>query len=177
MKLAAALAAFDLDVTGLICADFGSHVGGFVDCLLQHGAARVYSVDTSYGTLAWTLRKDPRVVVLERTNALHVELPEPVDLVTVDVGWTPQHRILPIALSALAPNGLIVSLIKPHYEADSSKLRRGVLPDEECDAVLRTVEHRLSELSIHLSATVESPIRGRAGNREFIALIRRSAPR
>ena len=94
--LAAALSAFELDVTGLVCADLGSHVGGFVDCLLQRDAARVYSVDTSYGTLAWRLRKDPRVVVLERTNALHVELPEHVDLVTVDVGWTPQHHILPV---------------------------------------------------------------------------------
>ncbi len=176
MKLAAALTAFDLDVTGLVCADLGSHVGGFVDCLLQRGAGRVYSVDTSYGTLAWSLRKDPRVVVLERTNALHVELPEPVDLVTVDVGWTPQHRILPVALGALAPNGVIVSLIKPHYEADPSKLRRGVLPDDECDPVLRQVEQRLSEAKIHLSAMVESPIRGRAGNREFLALVPRVTP-
>ena len=176
MKLAAGLTEFDLDVTGLVCADFGSHVGGFVDCLLQRGAARVYSVDTSYGTLAWTLRKDPRVIVLERTNALHVELPQPVDLVTVDVGWTPQHLILPVALGALAPNGVIVSLIKPHYEADPSRLRRGVLPDDECDPVLRQVEDRLSESSIQLSAMVESPIRGRGGNREFLALIRRVSP-
>ena len=168
MKLAAALTAFDLDVTGLVCADFGSHVGGFVDCLLQRGAARVYSVDTSCGTLAWTLRKDPRVVVLERTNALHVELPEPVDLVTVDVGWTPQHRILPVALSVVAPNGVIVSLIKPHYEADPSRLRGGVLPDDECDGVLRQVEQHLSEANIRWSAMIESPIRGRGGNREFL---------
>lgn len=133
-------------------------------------------MDTSYGTLAWSLRKDPRVVVLERTNALHVELPEPVDLVTVDVGWTPQHRILPVALGALAPNGVIVSLIKPHYEADPSKLRRGVLPDDECEPVLRQVEHRLSGANIHLSAMVESPIRGRAGNREFLALVPRVTP-
>ncbi|MCH7721395.1 MAG: TlyA family RNA methyltransferase [Planctomycetes bacterium] len=176
LKLAAALTAFDLDVTGLVCADLGSHVGGFVDCLLQRGAARVYSVDTSYGTLAWSLRKVPRVVVLERTNALHVELPEPVDLVTVDVGWTRQHLILPVALRALTPKGVIVSLIKPHYEADPSNLRRGVLPDDECDRVLRQVEQRLSEANIHLSAIVESPIRGRAGNREFLALVPRVTP-
>ncbi len=94
-KLAAALDHFDMDVGGLCCADLGSHVGGFVDCLLQRGAAKVFSVDTSYGTLAWKLRKDDRVVVMERTNAMHVELPEPVDLVTIDVGWTPQAKVLP----------------------------------------------------------------------------------
>ena len=94
-KLAAALDHFERDVTGRVCADLGSHVGGFVDCLLGRGAARVYAVDTSYGTLAWKLRRDPRVVPLERTNAIHVELIEPVDLVTIDVGWTPQAKILP----------------------------------------------------------------------------------
>jgi predicted rRNA methylase YqxC with S4 and FtsJ domains len=100
-KLAAALDHFELDVARRVCADLGSHVGGFVDCLLQRGAARVYSVDTCYGTLAWRLRRDPRVVVLERTNAMHVSLPEPVDLITIDVGWTPQAKILPNAAGLL----------------------------------------------------------------------------
>ena len=102
-KLAAALDHFDIDVADRVCADLGSHVGGFVDCLVQRGAARVYSVDTSYGTLAWKLRRDPRVVVLERTNAMHVVLPEPVDLVTIDVGWTPQSKILPGTAGLLRP--------------------------------------------------------------------------
>ncbi len=94
-KLSAALDHFDVDVQNCVCADLGSHVGGFVDCLLRRGAARVYSVDTCYGTLAWALRRDDRVVVLERTNAMHVSLPEPVSIVTVDVGWTPQAKVLP----------------------------------------------------------------------------------
>ena len=102
-KLAAALDRFGLDVTGLVCADLGSHVGGFVDCLLRRGAARVHSVDTAYGTLAWKLRRDSRVVVYERTNAMHVSLPEPVDLVTIDVGWTPQVRILPNVARLVTP--------------------------------------------------------------------------
>ena len=102
-KLAAALDHFGMDVGGLCCADLGSHVGGFVDCLLQRGAAKVFSVDTSYGTLAWKLRKDDRVVVMERTNAMHVELPEPVDLVTIDVGWTPQAKVLPNVARLLRP--------------------------------------------------------------------------
>ena len=93
-KLAWALDHFGVDVAGRVCCDLGSHVGGFVDALLQAGAARVHAVDTSYGTLAWALRNDPRVEVLERTNALHVTLPEQVDLVTSDVGWTRQEKVL-----------------------------------------------------------------------------------
>jgi len=94
-KLAAALDHFRVDVAGCVCADLGSQIGGFVDCLLQRGAIRIYAVDTCYGTLAWKLRRDPRVVVLERANAMHVSLTEPVDVVTIDVGWTTQCKILP----------------------------------------------------------------------------------
>jgi len=96
-KLAAALERFQVDVAGLVCIDLGSHVGGFVDCLLCRGAARVYAIDTCYGTLAWRLRRDPRVVALERTNAIHVVLPEAADLATVDVGWTRQAAVMPIS--------------------------------------------------------------------------------
>ena len=94
-KLAAAPDRFSVDVAGLVCADLGSHIGGFVNCLLQRGATRVYAVDTAYGTLSFRLRKDPRVVVMERTNAMHVALPESVALVTIDVGWIPQAKVLP----------------------------------------------------------------------------------
>src|SRR5438045_1304623 len=87
-KLEHALATFAIDVGGSVCADLGSNVGGFVDCLLSRGAVRVYAVDTGYGALEWKLRKDARVVVMERTNAMHVVLPERVKLVTIDVAWT-----------------------------------------------------------------------------------------
>src|SRR3977135_1400551 len=87
-KLAHPIREFQIDVSGLICADLGSNVGGFVDCLLQRGAAKVYAVEKGYGVVEWKLRKDPRVVVLERTNAMHVSLPEPVAIVTIDVAWT-----------------------------------------------------------------------------------------
>lgn len=100
-KLAAALDAFAIGVADLVCADFGSHAGGFVDCLLKHGAARVHAVDTGYGILAYRLRKDPRVVVCERQNALHYHCPVPCDLITIDVGWTPQRLILPAARRSL----------------------------------------------------------------------------
>src|SRR3954471_11748390 len=108
LKLDHALNVFAIDVTGLVCADLGSNVGGFVDCLLRRGAAKVYAVEKGYGVLEWRLRKDPRVVVMERTNAMHVELPEPVSLVTIDVAWTRQRNILPAAKRLLAPGGMVV---------------------------------------------------------------------
>src|SRR5687767_15494807 len=101
-KLEHALNVFAIDVTGATCADLGSNVGGFVDCLLQRGASKIYAIDTGYGALEWKLRKDPRAVVMERTNAMHVELPEKVKLVSIDVAWTKQKNILPSARRLLA---------------------------------------------------------------------------
>src|SRR5215207_2113878 len=138
-KLDHALNTFGLDVAGLICADLGSNAGGFVDCLLQRGAAKVYAVDTGYGVLEWKLRKDPRVVVMERTNAMHVVLPEPVGVVTIDVAWTRQRHILPAARRLVAPDGFVITLIKPHYEADPSQLLKGVLPEGDVDGVVNAV--------------------------------------
>ncbi len=170
-KLAAALTHFKLGVRGLVCADLGSHVGGFVDCLLQRGAAMVYSVDTSYGTLAWTLRKDDRVVVLERTNAMHVTLPEPVDLVTIDVGWTPQAKILPAAARMIKPEGRVVTLIKPHYEAPKEALADGVLPDGRVSGVVESVKTAIQRGGWTIVAEIESPLRGHGGNREFLLML------
>jgi 23S rRNA (cytidine1920-2'-O)/16S rRNA (cytidine1409-2'-O)-methyltransferase len=168
LKLAAALQAFAIDPTGLTCADLGCNVGGFVDCLLQHGAARVYAVDTGYGELAWVLRKHPNVTVLERTNALHVQLPEPVQLATIDVGWTRQKHILLSAARLLAPRGCIISLIKPHYEADQSALKKGVLPDDHVEEVVASVLDGIRSQGFAIAAQCESPIRGQKGNREFL---------
>ncbi len=117
-KLDHALAALGIGVTGKICADLGCSTGGFTDCLLSHGAAKVYAVDTGYGVLDWKLRKDSRVVVMERVNAMHAELPEAMEIITIDVGWTRQRHILPSARRMLAPDGVVISLVKPHYEAD-----------------------------------------------------------
>src|SRR6476661_9910772 len=108
LKLDHALNVFQVEVAGLTCADLGSNVGGFVDCLLQRGAEKVYAIEKGYGVLEWRLRKDPRVVVMERTNAMHVELPEPVSLVTIDVAWTRQRNILPAAKRLLLPDGRVV---------------------------------------------------------------------
>jgi 23S rRNA (cytidine1920-2'-O)/16S rRNA (cytidine1409-2'-O)-methyltransferase len=171
-KLDHALATFGLDVAGRTCADLGSNAGGFVDCLLRRGAARVYAVDTGYGVLEWKLRKDPRVVVMERTNAMHVVLPESVQVVTIDVAWTKQRHILPAARRLLAPDGFVVTLIKPHYEADPSQLLKGVLPEEQLEAVVAAVGTDVAASGFELVRTVRSPILGAKGNAEVLAELR-----
>ena len=161
-KLKHALEGLRLDVAGCVAADFGCHVGGFTHCLLGEGAARVYAVDTGYGVLAWKLRRDERVVVMERTNAMHVELPEPVDLVAVDVGWTRQVHILPNALKQTRPEGCVLSLFKPQYEAPAHLIRGGVIEPGAFEDVLRDVVEALGSLGIRVREVVRLP-RGRPG--------------
>lgn len=188
LKLAAALDAFKLDVAGWTCADLGCNVGGFTDCLLQHGAVKVYAVDTGYGALAWKLRQDPRVVVLERTNALHLDPITLTDfpgchLVTIDLAWTRQAHAIPAALKWLnargGPAARIITLIKPHYEADRALLRQGVLEAGDARRVMEEVLARLPALGVRVSGWIESPIRGGAGkgktgNVEYLALVERA---
>ncbi len=185
-KLEHALRAFGLDVTGLRCADFGCHAGGFTDCLLRHGAAAVYAIDTGYGVLDYRLRRDPRVIVMERTNALHCEPREKVSLVTIDLGWTRQRHAIPAALRWLAPGGRIISLVKPHYELEeaerSALLQDGLLAPEHAERVLRDVLESLPRLGAVVLGVVESPLRGAksarrrggSGNREYLLLAARS---
>ena len=178
-KLCAALAAFGVDVAGLVCADFGCNIGGFTDCLLQHGASRVVAVDTGYGDLAWKLRKDARVVVMERTNALHCEAPEPVDLAVIDVGWTPQSRIVPAAMQWLKPataesgRPRVLSLLKPHYELAKSQGRRPakVLDDLQAGQICLATCRDLAAAGYIVRAVMRSPLRGKGGNLEFVLAI------
>ncbi len=170
-KLEGALRQLQIDPAGCVCADLGSNVGGFVDCLLRHGAAKVYAIDTSYGTLAWKLRRDPRVVAMERTNAMHAVLPEPVDLVTIDAGWTTQHHILPAAGRMLKPDGRVLTLVKPHYEAPQRMLRGGVLPAEHLEAVVEQVRRQIREMGWTIAGECPSPLPGAAGNREVWLLL------
>ena len=167
-KLAHALTTFGVSPAGWVCADLGASTGGFTDCLLRAGAARVYAVERGYGVLAYSVRADPRVVVMERTDALHVTLPEPVRLVTIDAGWTRQQLILPVARRLLVPDGRIISLVKPHYEAPPEWLVGGVLPDDRTEEVLAPVRAGLALLGLRLMAECESPIRGHGGNREVL---------
>lgn len=171
-KLNHALGTFGPDVAGLVCADFGSNVGGFVDCLLRRGAAKVYAVDTGYGVLEWKLRKDPRVVTMERTNAMHVSLPERVAVVTIDVAWTKQRHILPAARRTVADDGWVVTLVKPHYEADPTLLKGGVLPAERVDEVVSRVKDDACSAGFDWAGDVRSPILGAKGNVEVLAKLK-----
>ncbi len=153
---------------GWVCADLGCSSGGFVDCLLQFGALRVYAIDRGYGVLDNRLRSDPRAVVMERTDALHVVLPEPVQLVTIDTGWTRQARVLPVARRLLAAGGRVIVLVKPHYEAPPEWLREGVAQENKLQAILEGVGEAVARCGLILAGETESPIRGRGGNREFL---------
>ena len=197
VKLAHALDAFHFDVRGLTCVDFGCNVGGFTDCLLRRGAAHVIAIDTGYGTLDWKLRSDSRVTVLERTNALHAE-PARVktvsdtvfsgaDLVTIDLGWTPQRHAMPAALRWLKPSsktsggGCIITLIKPHYELNDDERRTllhdGRLDEHEAARIAQRVLESMPALGVEVIDHARSPIlggasKGKAGNVEFLALCR-----
>lgn len=184
LKMEHALDAFELDVTGLVCADLGCSTGGFTDCLLQRGARKVIAVDTGYGVLDYRLRVDERVEVRERTNALHAEPPEPpVDLVVADLSWTRQERFLPVALAWIGsrPEGRVLSLVKPHYEVteeEKALLEKGVLPDDTAAAVMDRIVQVLPSLGVEVLGTTLSPIRGggsrsgRQGNVEYFVLVR-----
>ena len=172
-KLDHALSHFQLDVSGKVAADLGSNTGGFVDVLLQRGAAKVYAIDTGYGVLDWKLRKDPRVVVMERSNAMHATLPEKVQVVTIDVAWTKQKHILPSARTMLAEDGICITLIKPHYEAAAAaQLKKGVLPVELVGEVVERVKNDIAGAGFKVVGVVESPIKGAKGNVEVLALLR-----
>lgn len=171
-KLQAVLDAVDLSMDGAVCADLGCSVGGFTDCLLQAGAAKVYAVDTAYGQLAWTLRQDDRVVVQERTNALHADpAPEGCRYVVVDLGWTKQDKAVPVALAWLntEPEARVITLIKPHYESGQHRLT-----DEEARAICYEVAERMPAMGVEIEAIVEPEIRGGKGkNLEMLAVAKR----
>jgi len=178
-KLAAALDAFGVSVEGLIAADVGASTGGFTDCLLQRGAKKVYAIDVGYGQLAWALRQDPRVVVLERTNARYLErLPEPIHLATIDVSFISLTLILPRVREWLVQGGLIISLIKPQFEAGRAQVGKGgVVRDPNVHReVLRSILTRAIENDLHPHGLIRSPLTGPAGNVEFLALLHESSP-
>lgn len=174
-KLQHAIIVFGIDATGLICADFGASTGGFVDCLLHNGAQKVYAVETGYGILGWKLRNNSQVVVLERTNAMHVTLAEKVDLLTNDTSWTKQHIIFPNILANLKEDGHIITLIKPHYEADKRLLHKGVLEEDVAEKVTKeTVDQLVASFPVTLLGLTRSPILGgKGGNTEYLAYFKK----
>ncbi len=186
-KLDAALEAFDIDVTGFVCADVGASTGGFTDCLLQRGAGKVYAIDVGKGILHWKLRNDPRVVVMEETNARFVELlPEQVSLVTVDASFISLKILLPVVKKWISPSplrpspigrgdggeGEIIALIKPQFEAGKKDVSRGdgVIRDPEIHKqVLLDVLSFAQGEGFRVRGLIKSPLLGPKGNVEFLA--------
>ena len=168
-KLEHALREFDFTVEGLTCADLGCNVGGFTDCLLQYGAKKIFAVDTGYGTLAWKLRNDDRVITMERTNALHLDPPEIVDLVVIDLGWTPQALALPVA-ARWVQGGHMISLIKPHYELTNDEKKdesvSSGLSEVSVERVLNRVRETCRSLSLEILSETISPVKGKKSSRK-----------
>jgi 23S rRNA (cytidine1920-2'-O)/16S rRNA (cytidine1409-2'-O)-methyltransferase len=174
-KLEHALRAFELDVTGLVALDAGASTGGFTDCLLQHGASKVYAVDVGYGQLDYKLRNDARVVVLERTNVRDLtELPGGArpDIATIDVAFIGLEKVLPSVVKLLRPGARIVALVKPQFQARRSEVRKGgVVKDPLVHAtVIGRVVAWANEHGLRFGGLTASPLLGPAGNREFFVL-------
>lgn len=173
LKLEKALDTFGLNPSGLVALDAGASTGGFTDCLLRHGAKRVYAVDVGQGQLAWTLRNDPQVVVMERTNIRYLtSLPEAIQCAAIDVSFISLRLILPAVAPLLAPGAWVVALVKPQFEAGKAEVDRGegIISDP---AVHRRVLQELEEwipqhTPFHVQGVTDSPIYGRDGNREFL---------
>ncbi|HLT58064.1 MAG: TlyA family RNA methyltransferase [Limnochordales bacterium] len=175
LKLERALDVFGVDVQGLVAVDIGASTGGFTDCLLQRGARRVYAIDVGAGQLDWRLRQDPRVVVMERVNARHLrpaDLPEAVDLAVIDVSFISLTKIFPAVRGLLKPEGRMIALVKPQFEAGRAHVgRRGVVRDPAVHrAVLRQVSAALGPNGFRPLDVTPSPIRGPEGNIEYLLL-------
>ena len=178
LKLEAALPHFEIDPAGTVCLDIGASTGGFTDCLLQHGAAKVYAVDVGHGQLDWKIRSDPRVVVWEKVNARNLgraEVPEPVRLCVIDVSFISLTLILPPAFSLLTPDGVIVALIKPQFELGRQDVGRGGIvrdPALHTRAILKIETFVRDVLKKTWGGVIPSPITGTDGNQEFLACLR-----
>lgn len=171
-KLAGALQAFPLHVADRICADVGASTGGFTDCLLQHGAARVYAIDVGYGQIAYTLRQDSRVIAIERTNARYLEvLAESVSLVVMDASFISLRLLLPVVRGWLTPQADIIALIKPQFEAGREDVGKGgVVRDPVIHArVIAEVLTAATDLRLLPQGVIRSPLLGPSGNVEFLA--------
>lgn len=174
LKLEKALRNFGVDPTGYVCSDSGASTGGFTDCLLQQGASKVFAIDVGYGQLAWKIRNDPRVVVMERTNIRYVtpeDLGQPLDLSVIDVSFISLSLVLPVVKTLLKPTGQVLCLIKPQFEAGKDKVgKKGVIRDA---AVHEEVLQNFITLAKSLGFTIRnltfSPVKGPEGNIEFLA--------
>jgi 23S rRNA (cytidine1920-2'-O)/16S rRNA (cytidine1409-2'-O)-methyltransferase len=171
-KLEKPLDTFSANVFGKVVMDVGASTGGFTDCLLQRGALTVYAIDVGYGQLAWKLREDPRVIPLERTNICNLtaqDIPAPPDLAVIDVSFTSLKKIWPPVIALLKPQGELLSLVKPQFEAGKKDVEAGgiVRSLKKYQEVMQAMVEKAHALSLHVVGIMESPIRGQKGNREF----------
>ena len=179
LKLEAALQSFHINSKGRVCLDVGASTGGFTDCLLQHGAERVYAVDVGYGQLAWRLRQDPRVKVIERTNIRHMPaeaLPQSVDLVTIDVSFISLRIVVPEVLKFMKKDAQVLALIKPQFEVGRGKVGKGGVVRETAlhEEVIRSLGDFFVKIGFSYKPPIPSPIIGPKGNREFLILLKDS---
>lgn len=179
LKLQKAITAHDLDLTGAVCADIGASTGGFTDCMLQHGARRVYAVDVGYGQLAWKLRTDERVVNLERTNIRYIteeQIPEPLDFGSIDVSFISLTLVLPVLYRLLRDGGEGVCLVKPQFEAGKGKVgKKGVVREPEIHLeVLKKIFAFCGEIGFCVKGIHFSPIKGPEGNIEYLFYFKKS---
>ncbi|MBE7063214.1 MAG: TlyA family RNA methyltransferase [Ruminococcaceae bacterium] len=179
LKLEKAMTAFPISLQDAVCMDIGASTGGFTDCMLQNGAAKVYSIDVGYGQLAWSLRTDERVVNLERTNIRYVtenEVPEPIDFASVDVSFISLRLVLPVAFERLRDGGEVVCLIKPQFEAGREKVGKGgVVRDKETHIeVIQNVISFARETGFAVLGLEFSPVKGPKGNIEYLLYLSKS---
>jgi len=180
LKLAKALAVFSIDLTGKVAADVGASTGGFTDCALKNGAIRVYAVDVGYGQLAWSLRTDARVVNMERTNIRTVEpehIGELLDFVSIDVAFISLEKVLPAVYSLLLPQGMVVALIKPQFEAGREKVgKKGVIKDPKVHReVIQHVLEVAQKMGFASQGLTFSPVKGPEGNIEYLLLLKKTS--
>ena len=180
LKLEKAMRCFPIDLKDKVAADIGASTGGFTDCMLQNGAKKVYAVDVGYGQLAWSIRNDPRVVCLERTNARYLtaeQVPEPLDFASIDVSFISLGLILPALRPLMAPDGQIAALVKPQFEAGKDKVgKKGVVRDPAVHLeVLERFLGHAARADFNLLGLDFSPIRGPEGNIEYLGFLRAGA--
>lgn len=173
IKLEAALEGFRIEVNNKVALDIGASTGGFTDCLLQHGAKKVYALDVGYGQLDWKLRQDPRVVVLERVNARYLkseDISDLIDIATIDVSFISLTNIVPAVLNLLKSDGVIVALIKPQFEVGKGEVGKGGIVRDETKhrEVIDKISRFLEGLNFKILGVVPSPILGAEGNKEFL---------
>jgi len=178
LKLKHAIDTFGIDIKGKTAMDIGASTGGFTDCLLQHGANKVYAVDVGYGQLDIKLRNDPRVTLLEKTNIRYLDknvIPELVDMITIDVSFISLLKVIPKALEFLRGSGAIIALIKPQFEVEKKDVGKGGVVRDEAKRreVIEKIKTAVEAMNLEVKGVTESPVRGPKGNVEFLIYLRR----